>query len=95
MDTQVAIVTITQKQWEENQAMLKYICDKVSEISGKEQKEMLTTKEVMKVLKIGATTIQRYIVNGTLNPIRINKLKYSKVLFKREDIEKLINEPEQ
>ncbi|WP_050899193.1 helix-turn-helix domain-containing protein [Marinitoga piezophila] len=50
--------------------------------------EFLTKKEVAKLLKVSEVTIYRWSKQGILKPIKIGK----KVLFKRADIEKLLNE---
>jgi len=50
--------------------------------------EYLTRKEVMRLLKISESTSFRWQKKGILKPIKIGK----KVLFKRADIEKLLNE---
>jgi len=93
MDTAtVAVVTVPMGEWNETKAMIKSISDKVEQLTGKEQKELLTPKEVCEALKIGRTTFDRYVINGVFEPIRVNKLKYSKIYIRRADIEKLISE---
>jgi excisionase family DNA binding protein len=92
MDTQVAVITIPAQEWNEQKAMLKSLCEKVGKLTDKEEKELLTPKEVCEMLKIGRTTYQRYIASGTLEPVKVNRKKYSKVYVRRSDIESLIKE---
>jgi excisionase family DNA binding protein len=92
MNAQVAVITIPVQEWNEQKAMLKSLCEKVGKLTDKEEKELLTPKEVCEMLKIGRTTYQRYITNGTLEPVKVNRKKYSKVYVRRSDIENLIRE---
>ena len=93
MDTQLNVLTITAQEWNETKALIRSISDKVKKLADKEQKELLTSNEVCADLKIGKTTLQRYMANGILEPVKVNRKKYSKIYFRRADIEKLINEP--
>jgi len=92
MDTQVAVITIPVQEWNEQKAMIKSLCEKIGKLTDKEEKELLTPKEVCEMLKIGRTTYQRYVLNGTLEPVSVNKKKYSKVYVRRSAIETLMRE---
>jgi excisionase family DNA binding protein len=90
--TQVAVITIPVQEWNEQKAMIKSLCEKVGKLTDKEEKELLTPKEVCEMLKIGRTTYQRYVIDGTLEPVKVSKKKYSKVYVRRSDIEDMIKE---
>ena len=90
--TQVAVITIPVQEWNETKGMIKNLCEKMSKLTDKEEKELLTPKEVCEMLKIGRTTYQRYIANGILEPVKVNRSKYSKVYVRRSDIESLTRE---
>ena len=92
MNTQVAVITIPVQEWNEQKAMIKSLYEKIGKLTDKEEKELLTPKEVCEMLKIGRTTYQRYITSGTLEPVKVNQKKYSKVYVRRSDIESLIRE---
>lgn len=53
----------------------------------KEKPEMLTVKEVRDMFRISRTTLYNWIEKGKLTPLRPGK----KLLFKRSDIEKLLD----
>ena len=89
--SQVAVITVPLQEWNETKGMLKSLCDKVSRLTDKEEKELLTPKEVCEMLKIGRTTFQRYVANGELEPIKVSRKKYSKIYVRRSDIENMIN----
>ena len=91
METQqIAILTVPLNEWNEQKAMLKDICEQVRTLTGKEQKELLTPKEVCELLKIGRSTYDRYMNNGVFEVLKVNKQKYSKSYVKRSHLEELI-----
>ena len=87
---QIAIITVPLNEWNEQKAMLKDICEQVRTLTGKEQKELLTPKEVCEFLKIGRSTYDRYMNNGVFEVLKVNKQKYSKSYVKRSHLEELI-----
>lgn len=91
---QLAIITVPLQEWNETKAMIKSLSDAVASMTQKEEKELLTPKEVCEILKIGRTTFQRYLSNGDLIPVKVNRKKYSKILIRRSDITSLIENPE-
>lgn len=90
MENQITVLTVPLNEWNEQRAMLKDISEKVKAILSKEQKELLTPKEVCEMLKIGRTTFERYMNDGIFEVVKVNKKKYSKVYVKRSHLEKLI-----
>ena len=91
-ESQIAVVTIPLDEWNEHKSLLKKINERVTELTNKDQKELLTPKEVCNILKISRTTFERYMNNNVFDVIRINKKKYSKVYVKHSHLEKLIRE---
>ena len=92
--SKVLLITVSVEEWNETKRMIKSLYEKVSKLTDKEEKELLTPKEVCEMLKIGRTTFQRYVANGVLNPSKIDRRKYTKTYIKRSDIENLINSGE-
>lgn len=83
------------KQKEKLEIVLKSSCRQIEKGNKMEQKEdkqnkglpkMLTTKEVMQVLKIGRTTLYRYMERGKLKAYRFGR----DPRFKEEDIKAFI-----
>lgn len=90
--TQIAVLSITTQEWNETKEMIRTLCDKVGELTAKEQKELLSPKEVCEILKCGRTTFQRYVVNGVFEIIRPNTKKSSKIYVRRSELERLIED---
>ena len=91
METQqIAVLTVPMTEWNEQKALIKDISEQLRSLTGKEQKELLTPKEVCEVLKIARSTFDRYMNNGVFEVIKVNKQKYSKSYVKRSHLEELI-----
>jgi len=88
--SEVAVITIPASEWNETRSLLIDLNNKVNNLVSSSQKEMLTPKDVCKMLKIGRVTYERYVREGIITPVRISQKKYSKVLIKRGDIDNLI-----
>ena len=88
--TQIAVLTVPLNEWNEQKAMIKDICQQIRELTHREQKELLTPKEVCAILKIGRATFERYMNDSVIEVIKVNKLKYSKNYVKRSHLEELI-----
>ena len=91
-NSNVAIITIPLSEWNDTRNKINDLTNAIQSLTDEKGNELLTPKEVCEMLKIGRTTYQRYIVNGTLTPIRINREKYSKVYVRRAEIEEIISE---
>ena len=81
---------ITEKQWNELQCRLIDIQEKVSKLADASGNELLTPKEVCAKLKISMRTYHRYVDEGLLTPVQLDKGK--RVYVKRHEIEQLIAE---
>jgi response regulator of citrate/malate metabolism len=90
MESQIAVLTVPMIEWNELKAMIKNTSDQVRELTGREQKELLTPKEVCAMLKIGRSTFERYMNNGVFEVVKVNNQKYSKNYVKRSHLETLI-----
>jgi len=90
MENSIAVITVPFQEWTETKNLIKGLCEKVSKLTDKEENELLTPQEVMKILKIGRSTFDRYIADGTLIPVKVNQKKYTKRYIKRSDIESYI-----
>jgi predicted glycosyltransferase len=89
---QIAVVTISLDEWNQLKATVTRMAEGVQKLTGKEEKELLTPKEVCEILKIGRTTYERYKANGIFEVTRVNRRKYSKNYVSRAHLEKLISE---
>jgi len=91
MSNEITLITVPANEWNDLKTMVKNTLDQVRELTGREQKELLTPKEVCEILKIGRTTFERYMNDSVFEVVRVNKAKYSKVYVKRSHLEDLIN----
>ncbi|SHL81633.1 helix-turn-helix domain-containing protein [Flavobacterium chilense] len=87
MDTNIAVITVPLQDWNDIKTQLNNISKSILEIKNKGQKENLTPKEAMEVLKCSRNTLQSYIDKGFFNVIKMKSEKYSKVIIKRADID--------
>ena len=74
------------KQFNELKSILIDIQDKVTVLEKEQKKELLTPKEVCKILKICMRTYYNYVDESIFPQIQIGNKKY----IRREEIEKLI-----
>lgn len=84
----VAVITVPLEQWEN-------LTDKVNQIFkliGKTENtsELLTPNEVLKVLKIGRSTFDRYVREGILPTKKISQKKGSRIYVERSELDKII-----
>ena len=90
MDTQIAVITVPQNEWQEMLAVVKDTRDKVLALAAPEKKELLTPKEVCGILKIGRSTFERMKNAGKIPITKIEGQR--KAYVKRADIENMITE---
>lgn len=88
---QIAVVTVPLNEWNELKALVKETCSQVKELTSREQKELLTPKEVCSILKIARSTFERHMNNGVFEVVKVNRQKYSKIYVKRSHLEELIS----
>ena len=89
-NTPIAVVTVPLTEWNETLSLLKDISQQVKELTNREQKELLTPREVCEVLKISRSTFERYMNDGVFEVVQVSKKKYSKKLIRYSHIEELI-----
>ena len=81
---QFTTVTVSKSEWDKLLNTMDVLNDKISKLVTKHDKELLTKKEVMQLLKIGRTTLDRYIDEGILSEVKLDKgkrgyIKYSQI----------------
>jgi DNA invertase Pin-like site-specific DNA recombinase len=91
-NSQIAIVSVPLTEWNEHKALLQDISNQVRTLTSRDQKELMTPKEVCEMLKIGRTTFERYMNDSVFEVIQVNKKKYSKKYVKRSHLEDLIRD---
>ncbi len=90
MESGIAVITVPLSEWQQIKTDLSNISKHLLDIKNKGQKEYLTPKEAMEVLKCSRNTLQSYISKGFFNVTKMKSEKYSKVIIKRADIEYFI-----
>jgi hypothetical protein len=90
MENNIAVITVPLTEWQELKSEMVSIAKSLLEIKNKGQKENLTPKEAMEVLKCSRNTLQSYIDKGFFSVIKMKSEKYSKVIIKRADIDYFI-----
>lgn len=90
MENSIAVITVPLAEWQQIKTDLSNISKHLLDIKNKGQKEFLTPKEAMEVLKCSRNTLQSYIAKGFFNVTKMKSEKYSKVIIKRADIEYFI-----
>ncbi len=90
MENSIAVITVPLAEWQQIKNDLSNISKHLLDIKNKGQKEFLTPKEAMEVLKCSRNTLQSYIAKGFFNVTKMKSEKYSKVIIKRADIEYFI-----
>ncbi len=90
--TEIAVLTIPLSEWNQQKAILHEMAEQIKALTHREQKELLTPKEVCQILKIGRVTFERYKNDGKIEVLKINRAKYSKVYVKRSHLEDLIKQ---
>lgn len=70
---QIKTITVPKQEWDKVMNTLEVLHDKISRLVTNDSKEFLTKKEVMNLLKIGRTTLDRYIEEGLLEEVKLGK----------------------
>ncbi|MGV0931571.1 helix-turn-helix domain-containing protein [Empedobacter brevis] len=68
---QIAVLHIPVTEWNDLKQTLSSLQKQLSKVADKEESELLTIPEAMKKLKVGRSTILRYLENGLLQATRI------------------------
>lgn len=91
MESSIAVLTVPLSEWSDLKSQLQTISKSLLALHGKNKSEYLTPKEVCELLKCSRNTYQSYINKGILEPIKVKSDKYSKLLFRRIDVEYYLN----
>lgn len=83
---------ITVNEWNELKSIMLEIREGVKKLTDEAGKELLTPTEVCRMLKISRNTYQNYVNGGVFEQTKIAKNKNGRVLVKRSDIERLVEE---
>ncbi|MBF7091124.1 helix-turn-helix domain-containing protein [Flavobacterium sp. ALJ2] len=87
MENGIAVITVPLTEWKELKSQMGSIAKSLLDIKNKGQKEFLSPKEAMEILKCSRNTLQSYIDKGFFNVTKMKSEKYSKVIIKRADID--------
>ncbi|MGV0977833.1 MULTISPECIES: helix-turn-helix domain-containing protein [unclassified Empedobacter] len=82
---QIAVLTIPAEEWNNLKQQIELLTNKISKIVDKEEKELVTIPEAMKILKVGRATIERYLENGVFESVQLAG-KGSKKYISRKQI---------
>jgi len=72
-ELQIKTVLVPQEEWDKVVRTLDRMNNNLYSLMSKNVKEYLTKKEVMSILKIGRTTLDRYIEEGLLHEVKLGK----------------------
>lgn len=87
---QVRTISIPKQEWDKVMNTLEVLHEKISRLVTIDSKEFLTKKEVMNILKIGRTTLDRYIEEGLLKEVKLGKR--TRGYIKQSEIDELMGE---
>ena len=81
---------ITNRHWNELQAKIADISEKIDKLVDEASKELLTPADVCRMLKITRSTYQNYARDKLFEQIRIGE--NSRIYVRRSEIERLVKE---
>ena len=91
MEGQIAVLVPLQ-EWNDLRKDIVDIKADMRDIISKGKSEFLTVKDACELLKCSRNTFQSYVDTGGLEVIRDKKKKYSKILVKRTEIYRFLEE---
>ena len=86
MENNIAVVTVPLQEWNDLKSTVQGISTNLRVMISKSKSELLTVKETTELLKCSRNTFQSYVDTGALEVIRTKKKKYSKILVKRTEV---------
>ena len=92
MDNNIAVVTVPLTEWNDLKSTVKSISTSLLDMISKSKSEFLTPKEVCELLKCSRNTFQSYVDTGALEVIKTKKKKYSKILVKRTEVYRFLED---
>ena len=69
----IKTILVPHDEWDKVVSTLERLQSNISSLLKKDTKEYLTKKEVMNILKIGRTTLDRYIEEELLHEVKLGK----------------------
>lgn len=81
-------ITVPQSEWDRVVNVIETLNEKLCNGSNTEREEYLTKKEVMQILKLGRSTVDRYIEEGLLEEVRLGR--GTRPYIKKSQIELLL-----
>ncbi len=94
MSSEIAVVTVPLQEWNDLKDAVIGIKTSLLDMVSKSKSEFLTPKEVCELLKCSRNTFETYVSSGRLEVIRTKKRKYTKVLVKRTEIYRFLEDKE-
>ena len=70
---QIKMISLPKEEWDNVVHTLSVLDEKMTKLISNGRKEFLTKKEVMNILKIGRTTLDRYIDEELLHKVKLGK----------------------
>jgi excisionase family DNA binding protein len=92
MENNIAVVTVPLQEWNDLKAAVIGIKTSLLDMVSKSKSEFLTPKEVCELLKCSRNTFQSYVDSGALEVIKTKREKYSKVLVKRTEVYRFLED---
>ena len=92
MDSQIAVVTVPLQEWNDLKKTVIGISANLRDMISKGKSEFLTVKEACELLKCSRNTFQSYVDTGALEVISTKKKKYSKILVKRTEVYRFLED---
>lgn len=88
-EIKINTISVPRNEWDKVVRTLENLQENISSFISKDAKEYLTKKEVMSLLKIGRTTLDRYIEEGLLHEVRLGK--GTRGYIKKSEIDNLMS----
>ncbi|MEG2121483.1 MAG: helix-turn-helix domain-containing protein [Rikenellaceae bacterium] len=89
---ELSVISVPTTEWNEVKATLSNLSQQMTILVAKDQSELMTVEEAREMLKVGGTTIERYIKAGQLNVERLNDNPKGKRYIRRSEIEQRLND---
>lgn len=89
--SELSVISVPTEEWKELKAIVANINQKVTNLTEKDQNELMTIPEVLERLKVGRTSIRRYVDEGLLSVQRLNNNPRGKMYIKRSEVEERLN----
>ena len=92
MDSQIAVVTVPLQEWNDLKKTVIGISANLRDMISKGKSEFLTINETLELLRCSRNTFYSYVDTGALEVIKTKKKKYTKILVKRTEIYRFLEQ---